>query len=218
VLLAIIKWIERTRAELVCEEGPKVPQAVADRRRAMVEACRALARAAVSVLSRGDTQSQTEAEAETETEAEAEPVLLAAEALLQLATDGGGSGGSKAVAHSAAAALLQLCSCPARGRHSSSSMYGGKMGWPVGWQGNDAAVVTAAETVGEGLRRLRQLSRAEMADASQARPRRQLLMWLETQCAARGDSWRGLGKWAYTECHEKSEEVGHATLTAGDRP
>ena len=97
-------------------------------------------------------------------------------------------------------------------------MYGGKMGWPVGWQGNDASVVTAAETVGEGLRRLRKIARDELAlrrievdDAVAAtqRSRRELLVWLETECAARGAQWRGLGKWAYVECHTKARESCH---------
>ena len=184
----------------------------------MVEACYALARTATSALSCGKTES----------------VLLAAERLLHIATDGGitggerlaafdgGSGGNKShtksVAHSTATALLQLCSCPVPGMARSSSMYGGKMGWPVGWQGNDASVVTAAETVGEGLRRLRKISRDELAlrrievdDAVAAtqRSRRELLVWLETECAARGAQWRGLGKWAYVECHTKARESCH---------
>lgn len=228
VLSAIVEWIDRTRSELgvgmMHEEGHNVPQPVEDRRRAMVEACYALARTAMSALHCGKTES----------------VLLAAERLLQMATDGGmtggerlsaidgGSGGNKShaksVAHSAATALLQLCSCPVPGtaRPNSSSMYGGKMGWPVGWQGNDASVVTAPETVGEGLRRLRKLSRDGMAHPQQmpvgvdnavgtiCRSRRKLLAWLEVQCAARGAQWCGMGKWAYIDCHAKAQELCHA--------
>jgi hypothetical protein len=230
LLSAIVEWIDRTRNELgegmlhAHEEGHSVPQPVEDRRRAMVEACYALARTATSALSSGTTES----------------VLLAAERLLQMATDGGmiggerlstidgGSGGNKShaksVAHSAATALLQLCSCPApcTARPSSGSMYGGKMGWPVGWQGHDASVVTAPETVGEGLRRLRKISRDEMAQpqrmlvgvedavATTQRSRRRLLAWLEAQCAARGAQWCGMGTWAYLDCRAKAQDSCYA--------
>lgn len=250
LLSAVIEWIQRTRLELgkglqeAREEGHNVPQAVEDRRRAMVEACYALSHTAMSALSCGKTQS----------------VLLAAGTLLQLATDGGMHGGevvstvdggssgnkchAKSVAHSAAMALLQLCSCsPSPVAHGSdeehaaiehcttlaglacsnsarergsSSMYRGKMSWPVGWQGNDASVVTAAETVGEGLRRLRNASREQRSKLSKlafddpvASTRRKLFLWLEAQCASRGPAWCGMGKWAYVECHEKAKELGH---------
>jgi hypothetical protein len=196
------------------KEGHNVPQAVEDRRRAMVEAGYALARAGMAALAHGDTQ----------------PVLRAVEMLLRTATDGGvtqqqatmdgGSGGNKShgksVAHGAAAALLQLCSCrcymddeeieeedagcahreqaprkqlrgaisTAGGGGGGSSMYSRQMSWPVGWQGNDASVVTAAETVGEALRRLRMITRlAEQQQVLQEQQEQQ-----EMQATAAGSS------------------------------
>ena len=85
------------------------------------------------------------------------------------------------------------------------------MSWPVGWQGNDAAVKTAAETIGEALRRLRLLCGRGHGREGKVllQARGALLEWLEGAAATRGPDWRGLGEWAYVECHTKAAELFH---------
>lgn len=205
---SLVSWVQRTRDELAslraqaegAAEGMRVPQPVEDRRRALVEAMYTLSRAAAHALAAGQS----------------ELVLLAARTLEQAAfdggadgaqatTDGGSSGNkshAKSVAHSAAAALLRLCS----DGMLAASMYAKAMSWPVGWQGNGASVVTAAETVGEALRRLRLLvPSAAPSDTA----RIDLLSWLEKAAAGRGERWCGRGEWAYAECAEVAQGAEH---------
>eukprot|EP01048_Picozoa_sp_COSAG05_P012685 COSAG05_NODE_1291_length_5263_cov_29.410147_2_plen_663_part_00 len=207
LLSALRTWVQRTRAELAAlqseaVEGHSVPPAIEDRRRAMVEAMYCMARAGVHTLEAGLR----------------EDTLLVAKQMLQTTLDGGtegadhlnatrdgGSGGNKAhgksVAHSAAVALLKLCSDATL----PSSMYGRPMGWPVGWQGNDACVVTAAETVGEALRRLRKLVAIGSGSSAQEQSpksvtRQALLRWLEGEAGRLGPQWMGAGEWSYIDC------------------
>ena len=212
---SLVSWVQRTRDELAslraraegAAEGMRVPQPVEDRRRALVEAMYTLSRAAAHALAAGRS----------------ELVLLAARTLEQAAFDGGAAGAqattdggsngnkshAKSVAHSAAAALLRLCSDGAL----PASMYAKAMSWPVGWQGNGASVVTAAETVGEALRRLRLLVPSGGAAPSDA-AHTDLLSWLEQAAAGRGERWCGRGEWAYAECAQVAQSAEHLHFAA----
>eukprot|EP01045_Picozoa_sp_COSAG04_P020050 COSAG04_NODE_2010_length_5007_cov_3.051141_5_plen_76_part_00 len=69
-------------------------------------------------------------------------------------------------------------------------------------------MATAAETVGEALRRLRLLVPSGGAAPSDT-AHIDLLSWLEQAAAGRGERWCGRGEWAYAGCAEVAQGAEH---------